>query len=67
MSRADLGELIGAPSGRVSEILNRRRPLTMRSLDPVTPKLLISPFARPVALPLSLAGTADAAGQIIPL
>ena len=29
MSRADLGELIGAPSGRVSEILNRRRPLTI--------------------------------------
>ena len=29
MSRADLGELIGAPSGRVSEILNCRRPLTI--------------------------------------
>lgn len=29
MSRADLGEMIGAPSGRVSEILNRRRPLTL--------------------------------------
>ena len=29
MARADLGELIGAPSGRVSEILNRRRPLTI--------------------------------------
>ena len=29
MSRADLGKLIGAPSGRVSEILNRRRPLTI--------------------------------------
>jgi HTH-type transcriptional regulator / antitoxin HigA len=29
MSRADLGTLIGAPSGRVSEILNRRRPLSI--------------------------------------
>jgi HTH-type transcriptional regulator/antitoxin HigA len=29
MSRNDLGELIGASSGRVSEILNRRRPLTI--------------------------------------
>jgi HTH-type transcriptional regulator / antitoxin HigA len=29
MSRADLGGLIGAHSGRVSEILNRRRPLTI--------------------------------------
>jgi HTH-type transcriptional regulator/antitoxin HigA len=29
MSRVDLGALIGAPSGRVSEILNRRRPLTI--------------------------------------
>lgn len=29
MSRADLGSLIGASSGRVSEILNRRRPLTI--------------------------------------
>jgi hypothetical protein len=29
MSRADLGELIGAPSGRVLEILNCRRPLTI--------------------------------------
>jgi HTH-type transcriptional regulator/antitoxin HigA len=29
MSRVDLGALIGASSGRVSEILNRRRPLTI--------------------------------------
>jgi HTH-type transcriptional regulator/antitoxin HigA len=29
MSRADLGAMIEAPSGRVSEILNRRRPLTL--------------------------------------
>lgn len=29
MSRADLGALIGASSGRVSDILNRRRPLTI--------------------------------------
>jgi HTH-type transcriptional regulator/antitoxin HigA len=28
MSRADLGAMIGASSGRVSEILNRRRALT---------------------------------------
>jgi HTH-type transcriptional regulator/antitoxin HigA len=29
MTRAGLGEMLGAPSGRVSEILNRRRPLTI--------------------------------------
>lgn len=29
MSRVELGEMIGASSGRVSEILNRRRPLTI--------------------------------------
>jgi HTH-type transcriptional regulator / antitoxin HigA len=29
MSRIDLGTLIGASSGRISEILNRRRPLTI--------------------------------------
>lgn len=29
MTRVELGEMIGAPSGRVSEILNRRRPLTI--------------------------------------
>jgi HTH-type transcriptional regulator / antitoxin HigA len=29
MSRADLEEMLGVSSGRVSEILNRRRPLTI--------------------------------------
>lgn len=32
MSRADLGVLIGAGSGRVSEILNRHRPLTIHMI-----------------------------------
>jgi HTH-type transcriptional regulator/antitoxin HigA len=32
MTRADLGKLLGASSGRVSEILNRRRPLTIEMI-----------------------------------
>jgi len=32
LTRADLGRILGAPKGRVSEILNRRRPLTLRMI-----------------------------------
>ncbi|MDR3535224.1 MAG: transcriptional regulator [Acetobacteraceae bacterium] len=42
MSRADLGVLLGAPSGRVSEILNRRRPLTIDMIRKLTAGLGLS-------------------------
>jgi HTH-type transcriptional regulator/antitoxin HigA len=42
MSRTDLGALIGASSGRVSEILNRRRPLTIDMIRKLAPGLGLS-------------------------
>jgi HTH-type transcriptional regulator / antitoxin HigA len=42
MSRADLGMLLGATSGRVSEILNRRRPLTIDMIRKLTAGLGLS-------------------------
>jgi HTH-type transcriptional regulator / antitoxin HigA len=42
MTRADLGALFGASSGRVSEILNRRRPLTIDMIRKLAPGLGLS-------------------------
>jgi HTH-type transcriptional regulator/antitoxin HigA len=42
MSRQDLGTLIGASSGRVSEILNRRRALTIDMIRKLAPGLGLS-------------------------
>lgn len=42
MSRTDLGAILGAPSGRVSEILNRRRPLTIDMIRKLSAALGLS-------------------------
>jgi HTH-type transcriptional regulator / antitoxin HigA len=42
MSRADLGALLGVGSGRVSEILNRRRPLSIDMIRKLAPGLGLS-------------------------
>ena len=42
MSRADLEALLGVGSGRVSEILNRRRPLTIDMIRKLASELSLS-------------------------
>jgi HTH-type transcriptional regulator / antitoxin HigA len=42
MTRADLGGLLGVGSGRVSEILNRRRALTLDMVRKLAPALGLS-------------------------
>jgi HTH-type transcriptional regulator / antitoxin HigA len=42
IDRADLGEILGIASGRVSEILNRRRRLTIEMMRTLAMKLAIS-------------------------
>jgi len=42
MTRADLAGLLGVDSGRVSEVLNRRRPLTIGMIRKLAPALGLS-------------------------